>query len=242
MRYVMSDLHGEYDLFLRLMKEIHFSEVDELYICGDVIEKGRDSVKLLKLLLSLPNVHMIMGNHEDSFIQHYNYLMRARNDGFDDVLADLRSVISGGGGDGHLLDWDTVDAIEELPYYIETDDFICIHAGVTLDEFDRVPPMNTVSSLELTSNRRFKSADVIPKDSKCVFFGHSATSTVCGEDRIIVYVRQGTEGKSIKDIAKVHLDTCTFISGILGCFCVDTCETTYVKRADDSAFHGSVIM
>ena len=40
MIYIMSDLHGEYDLFVALMRKIGFTNKDSLYICGDVIEKG----------------------------------------------------------------------------------------------------------------------------------------------------------------------------------------------------------
>ena len=46
MRYVISDIHGEYFLFLELINKIGFDDSDELYVCGDVIEKGDDSVKL----------------------------------------------------------------------------------------------------------------------------------------------------------------------------------------------------
>lgn len=48
MRYVVSDLHGEYELFLNLLKIINFSENDEMYICGDIIDKGKSSVRLAK--------------------------------------------------------------------------------------------------------------------------------------------------------------------------------------------------
>ena len=68
----MSDIHGEYELFLKLLDKIGFSENDELYICGDIIEKGRDSVKLARYIFSMPNAKVIMGNHEDAFIKHYN--------------------------------------------------------------------------------------------------------------------------------------------------------------------------
>ena len=37
MRYIVSDVHGEYELFVRLLEHISFSEEDEMYICGDVI-------------------------------------------------------------------------------------------------------------------------------------------------------------------------------------------------------------
>lgn len=36
MRYIVSDIHGEYELFVRLLKHISFSEEDKMYICGDV--------------------------------------------------------------------------------------------------------------------------------------------------------------------------------------------------------------
>lgn len=230
MRYVMSDIHGEYELFVRLLEKIGFSDADELYICGDIIEKGRDSVRLARLIFSMPNVYVIMGNHEDAFIKHYNFLMKTCDGDFASVLENLKQCITDGGGDGHLLDWDVVDAIDGLPFYIETEDFICVHAGFTLTDDGRVPPLDTVSEEELIHNRIFKNPNVIPKNSKCVFFGHTATSAVCGSDNILAYKRRGTSFGDLRDFAKVHLDTCTFVSGILGCFCVDTCKVHYVKR------------
>lgn len=230
MRYVMSDLHGEYDLFVALMKKIGFSPSDELYVCGDIIEKGKDGIKLAKLILSMPNAHPIMGNHEDAFIQYYNFLMRECDGDYDRVLATLRQDINGGVGDGHLLDWDIVDKIEALPYYIETEDFICIHAGLSLTKEGEIPPLSTVSTEELIANRRFKERDIIPKSSKCVFFGHTATSAICDEDKIIAHRRKKAGYGDIRDYAKIHLDTCTMISGVLGCFCIDTCLAHYVKR------------
>ncbi|MBP3401914.1 MAG: metallophosphoesterase [Clostridia bacterium] len=39
MKYVMADIHGEYELFVRMLEKISFSKNDELYICGDIIER-----------------------------------------------------------------------------------------------------------------------------------------------------------------------------------------------------------
>ena len=50
MIYVCSDIHGEYDLFVKLLQKINFSSNDIMVVCGDVIDKGQDSVKLLKLI------------------------------------------------------------------------------------------------------------------------------------------------------------------------------------------------
>lgn len=226
MIYVMSDPHGEYSLFKALMEKIHFSTKDKLYICGDVIEKGDDSVKLLKYLLSMPNVYLIRGNHEEAFVRYYYSLMAENND-YDIVLDKLQKYIQ---GDGKLLDWTTVDAIESLPYYIETDRFVCVHAGVPLDIDGRVPPLSDIPVEELLYNRRFKKTDILPKKSKCVFYGHTSTNDIKAGAGILTYMREGGKPDNFDDYIKVHLDTGTFVTGILGCFCVDNCQSYYINR------------
>ena len=41
MTYVMSDLHGRYDLYVKMLELIGFSEEDELYVPRDVVDRGR---------------------------------------------------------------------------------------------------------------------------------------------------------------------------------------------------------
>ena len=45
MRYCISDLHGKYELFQKLLNVIRFSEQDTMYICGDIIDKGESSIR-----------------------------------------------------------------------------------------------------------------------------------------------------------------------------------------------------
>ncbi len=116
MTYLTSDIHGEYDLFIKLLQRIKFSSKDEMIICGDIIDKGQDSVKLLKLIKSFPNFRCIIGNHEYAFLKHYWAIMQNSPDNFDEVLKKLQDYFP---YDGKLLDWDTVDWLESLPYYIE---------------------------------------------------------------------------------------------------------------------------
>lgn len=61
MRYCISDLHGKYELFQKLLNVIHFSEQDTMYICGDIIDKGESSIRLAKYISSFPNMHSVMG-------------------------------------------------------------------------------------------------------------------------------------------------------------------------------------
>ena len=47
MIYVMSDIHGCYPQWLNMLKLIDFSVEDELYILGDVVDRGQEPVPLL---------------------------------------------------------------------------------------------------------------------------------------------------------------------------------------------------
>ena len=62
--YVISDLHGYYDLFIKLLEKISFSEFDLLYIIGDVCDRGPDSLKILFYIQEHDNIILIKGNHE----------------------------------------------------------------------------------------------------------------------------------------------------------------------------------
>ena len=64
MIYVMSDLHGEYDKYLAMLKKIKFSDDDELYILGDVVDRGQKPVEILRDMSMRHNVFPIMGNHD----------------------------------------------------------------------------------------------------------------------------------------------------------------------------------
>lgn len=64
MTYVMSDIHGQGKLFNEMLKKINFKDEDELYILGDVIDRGPDGIKLLLKTMRSKNIHMLLGNHE----------------------------------------------------------------------------------------------------------------------------------------------------------------------------------
>ena len=226
MTYILSDVHGEYELFLRLMEKVKFSCGDTLISCGDMIEKGKHSVRLLKLLFSMQSAVLLAGNHEYDFLKYYWSLMRDARE-FSLVLEKLQRYFP---DDGDLLDWDTVDRLESLPYFHETDDFLCVHAGVPLTKDGHMLPLDLATCEQLVYDRTFKDPWVLPKAGKCVFFGHTPTINLGLAPKIVCYPREGAKGNKVADFYKVHLDTGTWLSGILGCFCVETCVTFYVSR------------
>lgn len=60
----MADLHGERNLFVRMLEHIQFSDTDQLYILGDVIDRGTGGVDILEQIMAAPNMTMLLGNHE----------------------------------------------------------------------------------------------------------------------------------------------------------------------------------
>ena len=62
--YVISDLHGCYEEFMAMLEKIQFSEYDELFIAGDVCDRGRENMKLLQTVMGMKNAHLIFGNHD----------------------------------------------------------------------------------------------------------------------------------------------------------------------------------
>ena len=229
MTYCVSDIHGEYELFMRLLERIKYSNSDRLIVCGDFIDKGTASVRLAKTIFALPNSYCIMGNHEYLFFQFYRSKMHSDILDFDATLAQMQQYFP---EDGHLLDWETVDMLVDLPYYLEEKDFLCVHAGVPMDEEGRVLPLSEASPEELLYDRRFKHPTVLPKDSKCVLFGHTPTTYIVNTPKILAYPSRDSisAGRKIAHYCKIHLDTGVPMSGVLGCFCIDTCQAFYVKR------------
>ncbi len=73
MTYCISDIHGEYDLFMRLLTKIGYSDSDRLIVCGDIVDKGNSSVRLTKTIFSLPNSYCVMGNHGVDHRGSYNF-------------------------------------------------------------------------------------------------------------------------------------------------------------------------
>jgi len=62
--YAISDLHGQYNMFLKLLEKVEFSDKDELYMLGDAIDRGPDGIKILKHVMNAKNMHFLLGNHE----------------------------------------------------------------------------------------------------------------------------------------------------------------------------------
>ena len=64
MTYVVSDLHGSFEKFKKLLKEIRFTDDDVMYVLGDILDYGEESIPLLCDLSMRFNVIPILGDHD----------------------------------------------------------------------------------------------------------------------------------------------------------------------------------
>lgn len=222
MNYFISDIHGEYDLLVRLLEKIRFSVSDNLFVLGDMIDKGNDSVRVLKELYSMQNVLCILGNHEYDFLKYYRSLMMNATSDFDLILKKLQEYFP---YDSEILTWELLDWMDDLKPFVNTDEYLGVHAGVPLELDGRIKPLENASIEQLVYDRNFKNINTFVNDKRTVLYGHTPTSYINEIGKIIQYPRENGIGYS-----RIHIDTGVYLTGILGCYCFDTDRCFYVNK------------
>jgi serine/threonine protein phosphatase 1 len=168
---VFPDLHGCIDTFRYTFEEVICpDESDEIYFIGDFINKGPDSKGVLDYVFHLIEsgykIRAVRGNHEQ-------LLLNAIND--KTTVEDF--IIKGGLETLESFKVSTVDEIPDhyiefinkLPFYIELEDFIVVHAGFNYSASD---PFS--DSYSMLHTRDFV-VDPEKTRYKTIIHGHYAT-------------------------------------------------------------------
>ena len=147
MIYVMSDLHGDYEKYTKMLDLIEFSDDDTLYILGDVVDRGPEPMKILYDMSMRPNVIPLMGNHEH-MAEHILRLTNVEiteetlSNWTEDTVRAVHEWYENGGymtsKDFHRLTPDDreyiLDYLQEFSFYEEVEagghSFILVHAGI----------------------------------------------------------------------------------------------------------------
>lgn len=100
--WAIGDLQGCYDVTRRLLDAIHFDPAqDRLWFCGDLVNRGGQSLQTLRLVKSLaPHSVVVLGNHDLSLLA----ISLRREEDQARVNPDLRAVLFAPDRD-ELLDW-----------------------------------------------------------------------------------------------------------------------------------------
>jgi len=66
----MSDIHGLYQRYQVMLKEIALKETDHLFVLGDMIDRGPDGIEILQDLMARKNCVSFLGNHEHMMLTY----------------------------------------------------------------------------------------------------------------------------------------------------------------------------
>lgn len=176
MIYVTSYLHGyPLEKFREMLSKVGFLDDDFCFVLGDVIDRGEDGIKILKWMMSQPNMELILGNHEAMMLS-CEFL-------FDEITEETISKLTGSKLDSYL-NWErngarpTINAlysirINEIKYILEYlhevplyetvsaggKDFLLSHSG--LGNFDKNKKLSEYSNDDFLWNDRKLMTDIL---------------------------------------------------------------------------------
>lgn len=64
MIYVIGDIHGCKDKYEEMLSKLSPKETDAVFVLGDVIDVGEDSVEILQDMMYRANIYPVLGEHE----------------------------------------------------------------------------------------------------------------------------------------------------------------------------------
>ena len=200
MLYCMSDIHGEYEKYRKMLETIRFSDADTLYILGDMIDRGPAPVEVLQDVAARANVYPILGNHELMAREALKHLLvdvteeNAETHLRAEDLAALQEWLQNGGETtlrgfrklGKAARADLLDFLCDLPLYetVETGEnaFVLVHAG--LGNFQAGKPLPAYSAFDLVWAETNLSKRYFDDVSTFLIVGHTPTMVLAGAPKI----------------------------------------------------------
>lgn len=130
--YIMSDIHGAYEEFCKMLSLIKFDKTkDTIIINGDLIDRGSGSIELIELMLcNKESMIWIKGNYEDMMINamsdivDYSDLELWLNNGGYSVYTEIINRYT------YEQTQELINIIKRLPLYIIKNNYIITHANI----------------------------------------------------------------------------------------------------------------
>ena len=228
MNYVMSDIHGEYEKYISMLERINFNDTDNLYILGDVIDRGNRPIDILMDMMGRANVFPIIGNHElmaldllkrlsvevteENYATHIDYnlmnnLMQWQLDGGEKTIKQFCALVI---DDREYI----LEYLEEFAPYellkIGHRKFLLLHSG--LGNFSPEKDLDEYTLEELTHIRPDYEKKYFDDKNFFIISGHTPTLSINGKAEIY------------KNNNLICIDCGAAFEGKLACLCLDTME------------------
>ena len=233
--YILSDIHGRKDKFFNMIQLLNLTSEDQVYILGDVIDRGEHGIEILQYIKNQPNFTLLMGNHEHMMIQYFE------NKGKDDFFY-YEAMWFQNGCSPTLFSFENLKRSEQeeillylqslplaIPNLIVNDkSYYLVHATPLLKSDSKMLYLKDVNEDEcriLLWNRNF--TDFPKIKGQCVICGHTMTSYYQNKIPCEIYVNT----KDIKKAEWINIDcgcAANRAYNRLAALCLDTLQVYYV--------------
>ncbi len=228
MIYAVSNLHGNYEKFKELLKLISFKETDIMYVLGDIVDFGEESMELVGDLSVRYNVYPIVGEHDYMAVKMLSGFEKMLKSGEtpDKKFIAKMTEWTQDGGQVTLEAFRTLDAemregiidyLSDMTLYEEVTaggrDYILVHAGIA--GFKKGIDLDT-----LEPEAFFTEALDMQKQyfaDKTVVVGHNPTTE-----------ENGGNGKIFFGNGSINIDCGEARGGRIGCIRLDDLKEFYV--------------
>lgn len=232
MIYVMSDIHGMYDKYKKMLEMINFNDNDTLYVLGDVIDRGDGSIKILQDMMARSNVYGLIGNHELMAVECLKWLATeiteaSINELDEEKLVKLSDWLNNGAYQtiqefqalSRTKQQDIIDYLLEFVAYeevfINDKYYLLVHAGIDGGNFGK--SLDDYDIDDFVWNRPDLEIPYFNDDRHFMIIGHTPTLLLNGKVEIIHQ----------NNYIAIDCGAC-FNDGKLACLCLDTMEDFYV--------------
>ena len=228
MTYAVANLHGCFNKFKKLLKQINFNDNDVMYVVGDIVDYGEEPIELLCDLSMRYNVIPILGECDFRAFEMLTELDKMLGGASPDpeVIGKMTEWIQEGGAktmEGFkALDEDmkegVLEYLEDMSLYEEVEvrgkKYLLVHAGIA--------DYSAESDLDDYMPEDFIYESVDPDyqliDGVTLVVGHKPTYEIEGAER----------GKIYHGAGSIFLDCGAAYDEPLGCICLETGKEYYI--------------
>ena len=211
MIYAVSNLHGNYSKFKKLLKTIAFKDTDIMYVLGDIVDYGEEGMELIGDLSIRYNVYPIVGEHDYTAVKMLSGFEKMLKSGEtpDKKFITKMTEWAADGGQVTLDAFRTLDAemregiidyLSDMTLYEEVEaggkNYLLVHAGIAgykegVDLESLKPEAFFTEALDLTK-KYFDNVTVVVGHNPTteenggngkIFFGNGSIAIDCGEAR-----------------------------------------------------------
>lgn len=231
MIYVTADIHGYYEAFMQLLRKMNFGKEDYLYILGDTIDKGPESFRVLETIMHEENMELILGNHEEFFLEALKSRVYGKRNFID------MELWCNHGGEKTFEEFmqmpeqrqqEIFRYLSTRPLYRIVGDTVLVHGGVLLhrDQYASWEELMQEQDRQtlLWTKEEFLTRPFEVNLSGRVIFGHTPTSEIQR-----VRGERQTPGKVWLDGKRMGIDGGYLYGGTLIAVCLESNELYYIE-------------